>query len=468
MGMKSLTTTFCILCVITWLVILSLPAASGAESARSLVDKGNELYGAGSYDEALKAYEEAAQLLPESGEVSFNKGNGYFRKGDYQKAREAYEAAALHAGDPSLEAKSQFNLGNVAFAESEELLKENMQKALDRYGLSIRHYQNALRIDPNLEQAAENIEMARLRVKDLLDQIKNQEEEAKERQKQQEELKKQLEEAVREQESEIADNDSLREKMAQDPRYPGESFRDETEKLASDQSATREKTEKIAQQLKGDQDQVQKQSAEKEHGDVSPQTGDAELPTADEHDAKHDIAEHLESALGAQDSALDGIGKSDLDGAKDNQEKALQELKQALSKLEDAKENPAEKRDKTGDGQQGQQGEQEQQDKPKEQAGDQTEQQSAGQDQKQDQEQGGQANQQDSASPDAGQAQRQNREKAEGHQQKSPQSGKEGEDRKAAAILREKPEDILKEERENRLQLERSHKGAYRPAEKDW
>ena len=49
-----------------------------AESARSLVTLGNELYAAGEYDKALEAYEKAMAEQPDSGEIFFNKGNALF------------------------------------------------------------------------------------------------------------------------------------------------------------------------------------------------------------------------------------------------------------------------------------------------------------------------------------------------------------------------------------------------------
>ena len=478
--MKRFATTFRILCV---MIILAAPVPRAwAESARSLVDRGNELYAAGKFDEALKAYEEAAEQMPESGEVLFNKGNACFLKGDYEKAREAYEAAALHARDPSVEARSQFNLGNTAFARAGETLKEDVQKALDQYGLSVRHYQNALRIDPDLEAAAENIEMARLQVKDLLDRIKNREEEAKERQKQQEELKKQLREAIKDQEANIADNDSLRDKMAQ---APDTGFHDELEKLASGQGETRDKTEKIARQIEADRGQGHDTDQGKETQGPSAENADSKPGAGHERGAEQGaaVAEHVENALGAQESALEGIGKSDLDGAHEHQEKALQELKDALARLEELGEKQPENQDNKGDGKQGQkeepekqgeqqpeqqsdgqdQGEQEEQDKQDKQA-EQTQQGSQG---RQD-DQGENAGQDESASPRSGQAQSDERGKPSEQRQEPSRSGKEGEGRKAVAAMQEKPEDILREERENRLQFERSRKGGYRPADKDW
>jgi tetratricopeptide (TPR) repeat protein len=445
------------------LCMVALPFAARAESAADLMEKGNEHYAAGRYDEALKAYEEAGAELPESGEISFNKGNAYFRKGEYEKAKEAYEAAAIHTKDPSLEARSQFNLGNTAFATAEALVQKDMKKSLAGYEQSILHYRNGLRIDPNIEEAAENIEMTRLRMKDLLDQIKQQEEESKEQQKEREELRKQLDEVIQEQGAEIKDNDSLKEKAS---REPAAVFDDEAEKLESDQGGTRRKTEEISQKLKTAQCPLLGGSAKDKSS--GPAAQDADLtaqpqPQSQEPAKQPDqsVADHVDNALNSQQSAIEGLGRRELDQAKGDQEKALQELKEALAKLTASREKPPE--DRKNDG-----GRQDQQQKPEHQNGRQ-EPQSAEQ-----QPDSGEKSD-ESASKQSEQSQQQQDGQSKPHQQqessdrkKDTGAGEESDIRKATAGIQEKPEDILREEKENRLQLQRSRSRGYQPVEKDW
>ncbi len=186
-----------------------VPFRAGAESAGSLVDSGNALYAAGEYDKALEAYEKVLAEQPEVGEVLFNKGNVLFQKGEYDQAREAYQAAALHTKDLVLEASAHYNIGNTVFVQGQKELENDPRKTLSQWGQSVQHYQEALRIDPQLKEAAQNIEVARLALKDLADRLKKAEEAAREQQKQREELQKELDEVIREQESEIQQNDYL-------------------------------------------------------------------------------------------------------------------------------------------------------------------------------------------------------------------------------------------------------------------
>ena len=48
------------------------------------------------------------------------------------------------------------------------------------------------------------------------------------------------------------------------------------------------------------------------------------------------------------------------------------------------------------------------------------------------------------------------------------EQGDNGDEQKIDAALSESPENILREEKENRLQLYRAPKGGLKPVEKDW
>ncbi len=245
------------------------------------------------------------------------KGTSFFQKGEYDKAREAYQAAALHTKDLALEASTHYNLGNAGFAQGQKELETDPNKALSQWGRSVQHYQEALRIDPQLKEAAQNIEVVRLALKDLADRFKKAEEDAREQQKQREEMQKELDEVIREQESEIKQNDVLQQKAVQ---AGGESVSREAQELASDQEKTRQKTGKIADKLKELQAQNQK----------SPQEPEPAASVAEEQ---------LEKAREAQRSAVEKLEKTELDEARKDQEEALEHLKEARTNPDPPKNN---------------------------------------------------------------------------------------------------------------------------------
>jgi tetratricopeptide (TPR) repeat protein len=412
--------------ILIFIWFVSTPFFVNAESAGSLVTLGNELYTAGEYEKALEAYEKARAEQPDSGEVFFNEGNAYFRKGEYDKAREAYQSAALKTKDLSLEAFAHYNLGNSIFAEGQKQLETDPRKALSQWEQSIQHFQEALRIDPRLNEAAQNIEVVRISIKDLADRIKKAEESAREQQRQHEEVRKQLDEVIREQESELKENESLQQKAGQNAEA---SVDKEARRLASDQEKTRQKTGEIADKLKELRQQQQQSQKSQQQPEPSGQ------PTQ----------EHLERAQEAQRSAVEKLDKQDLAEAIKSQEEALQELKDALSKPEDSKSDQGQCQNPQAGGQDGEEGSEDKQQKeaaPADQSGEEKEK---------------------AAKPAQ---QQQSTEQKSGSEQK--ESGESGSEQKMGGVFRESPENILREEKENRLQLHRALQGGHRPVEKDW
>ncbi len=112
------------------LAALLVAAPAVADSARSLVKRGNSAYDNEKYSEALGAYETAGRERKDSPQIWFNKGDALYQQGDYAKAMEAYEQAATLTDDSSLEARSKFNQGNAAFRQGVEQAKSDPGQGL--------------------------------------------------------------------------------------------------------------------------------------------------------------------------------------------------------------------------------------------------------------------------------------------------------------------------------------------------
>jgi len=82
----------------------------------------------------------------------------------------------LKSQDTKLEAKCNYNLGNCAFRECERQKDSDLKKSVEACKQAIGFYKNALRLNPEMAEAARNLEVARLTMKAMLDEIKNREE----------------------------------------------------------------------------------------------------------------------------------------------------------------------------------------------------------------------------------------------------------------------------------------------------
>ena len=114
-----------------------------------------ELYRNEQYKEAREAVEKGLERQPGSPQWHFNKGALDYATGDYDAAVEAF-SAALTTGDPELRAKAEYNLATT-------LLRRALARKDDKTDLknAIEHFDEALKIDPDNENAKANRELAR-------------------------------------------------------------------------------------------------------------------------------------------------------------------------------------------------------------------------------------------------------------------------------------------------------------------
>jgi tetratricopeptide (TPR) repeat protein len=366
--------------------ILFIPCSQVcAGSPAKLVKEGNEAYLAGKYDDALSAYEEAFVEAPEAPQIYFNKGASLYQKGDYSGAAEAFEKAALKSKDIRLEASSKFNLGNCAFREAERQQDSDLNKALEACGRSIQHYQDALDLDPDFTEAAENIEVVRLVMKTILDEINKQKEAQKKQQEAMQKTAKQLKDLIEKQQTALTRNQQLQ----NDRRQKGDSpeLRDKIQDLARDQKDLKKETEALAKNMPKPSGQ---------------NTSPAESPAQ----------QHLKNAAKEQAAASGNLEQQNMSEAENNQKKALEALKKALSSLGENKKC------------EGQQQEQQQQD-------------------------GGQQEKQQQA-------------------QSSDEPSQCEESQEAMAQMSDDAKDILEEEKENKNRRRMQSAGGHRDVDRDW
>lgn len=120
------------------------------------VERGNRLYRAGRYPEAVAAYQEALRDGESSSQLRYNLGTALLRLGRYREA-EGHLRAALAAVDPELRARALYNLGNRFL---EEARGGQGNAPLEQYDAAVDAYRQALRIEPQDLHAKWNLELA--------------------------------------------------------------------------------------------------------------------------------------------------------------------------------------------------------------------------------------------------------------------------------------------------------------------
>lgn len=310
-------------------VIAGLVLVSGlarGQSARGLVKQGNEAYQNERYEEALNAYAKAAEVEPDSPHIWFNRGSALYRKGEYGKAIDAFEQAALRSGDPSFEALSKFSQGNAAFRQGLEQQQADPRQALTSVEKGARLYQDALKLDPGLNDARHNIEVARLTMQKLLEQLKNQPPGAPS--KKGDPQQKQSEEQSQDQQSE---ND-----VAQKLQDLIEKQKEAAEK--SEAASERQQREGDSQQMRQQAEELakQQQNLKNETGKLADQM--KSQPQQGQQTSQEEVQEHVERAAQEQAEAEKQLRNREFDQAQATQQEAQKDLQNALQAMGGRKE----------------------------------------------------------------------------------------------------------------------------------
>jgi Ca-activated chloride channel family protein len=139
--------------LLTFLLILITGYLHGqSSSVVSSIQSGNDFYRKGEYEKALDAYNRALQDEPENSIAKFNRAGTFYRMNRQTEAVQQFTALAREAKDKTLQAKSFYNKGVILSGQ------KNLQE-------SIEAYKQALRLNPNDNEARENLQKALLELK---------------------------------------------------------------------------------------------------------------------------------------------------------------------------------------------------------------------------------------------------------------------------------------------------------------
>ncbi len=143
------------LVVILFLFMSTLPAQANIFDPRLWI--ADSKLQSEKYKEARSDYLKLQVAEPHNPRLNYNLGVATYREGAYDQAVTSFSRAASEAHSSKLKERALYDLGNAHFQ-------------LEEYKEAIVSYEDALRIDPNDEDAKYNLELAK---KKLADQDKN-------------------------------------------------------------------------------------------------------------------------------------------------------------------------------------------------------------------------------------------------------------------------------------------------------
>jgi Ca-activated chloride channel family protein len=121
------------------------------------VERGNRLFRAGEYEEAVAVYRSVLESGDDSPVLRYNLGTALLRLGRYAEAEE-HLRAALDAVDPTTRQWVYYNLGQRYLEDARRSQDPEAQRAL--YDTAVEAYRQALRLRPEDGDAKWNYELA--------------------------------------------------------------------------------------------------------------------------------------------------------------------------------------------------------------------------------------------------------------------------------------------------------------------
>lgn len=175
-----------------WMALaLSMIAAAPPAAAPELLREARDAFAGERYDEALEAYGRLRELYPQEAAIPYDMGVAAYRQGDLEQAAKLFDEARAMAADPSLRARSAYNLGTTAYRRSLEQPQDPTQAqtqlgdATKDLEAALGHFRDAIDADPADLDAKANGELAYRWLKQLREMQRQMQQQQQQQQNQQ-------------------------------------------------------------------------------------------------------------------------------------------------------------------------------------------------------------------------------------------------------------------------------------------
>jgi Ca-activated chloride channel family protein len=139
-------------------LIMLVPARGWA------VNQGLNLYDQKDYKGAYDVFDHQLQGNPDSAGLEFDRGASAYKEGDYDKALESF-GKVLGSPNQGLRGQAEYNLGNTLVQRG--ALQKGKDEKIKEWTEALKHYDQALKIDPNNPDAKYNEDVVRKMIDDL-------------------------------------------------------------------------------------------------------------------------------------------------------------------------------------------------------------------------------------------------------------------------------------------------------------
>jgi len=219
-----------------YLIFLLAGVEINAQSTRSLVNEGVDLYDEQKFADAEVNFKKGTEKSPNNFESKFNLGDAYYKQQRYEEAIKSFQSAFVDTKNDMEKSKLYYNMGN-------SLLKSQKLKE------SIGAYKEALKLNPNDQEAKYNLSYA-------LNQLNNQDQNQQQNQDQNKDKKQdqnqQNQDEQKDQQKQDQQNQQQQDQQKQDQQQ-------QQSQEQKEQELTKQEAEKILNALKENEKDLQKQ-----------------------------------------------------------------------------------------------------------------------------------------------------------------------------------------------------------------
>jgi len=153
------------------------------------VNKANDLYKQGKYDDSLGLYQAALDKDEQSPVVKYDLGTALYKKGDYVKALDYLEQASRDK-NVKIKTKAEYNLGNVLYKTGMQKANTNVDQAINSLQEALSHYNHVIADLPQDQDAVYNQDFVKKEIERLKQKKQEQKQNKQQNQKQQQQNQK--------------------------------------------------------------------------------------------------------------------------------------------------------------------------------------------------------------------------------------------------------------------------------------
>ncbi len=154
--------------VILLISIVSVFSLTAQKAVRKNIKQGNKSYNEQKYEQAATKFEEAIKINPNAPEANFNLANTLYKQKEWDKSIEQLQHYQLIEKENEQQiAASWYNMGNAL------LQKKDLQNSMEAY-------KNALRINPEDDEARYNLAVVQKMINDEEEEQQEQKQDQKE------------------------------------------------------------------------------------------------------------------------------------------------------------------------------------------------------------------------------------------------------------------------------------------------